>query len=405
MSAGPARRPRLLFVDDERPILNGLRNVLHGDRDRWDLRFALGAAEALRQQEAAPADVVVTDMRMPEVDGLALLRAIQEGWPQATRIVLSGYADLAAVAQASSVAHRYLLKPCDPEVLREVIERALELQQVLGSETLRRTVGAIGTLPSPPRLFLELGEALSDPDVPVRRLAAIVERDVGLSSRVLQFVNSAYFGLARRIAGIEEALVLLGIGTLRHLAMTLEVARAFGAGAAAGAVEELERHALLTARIARRLVADPHRAEAAFAAGLLHDCGKLVLMDRLPGPYAEALAEARSLRRPAHELERARLGADHAEVGAYLLGLWGLPHAIVEGVAFHHSERHLASGTLDTVSAVGAANLLARAGGVAEGRGAEEQARLQRLAQGRLEAWGHLAAGERGGMPGAEEGP
>lgn len=397
-------RPSLLFVDDERPVLNGLRNVLHPDRARWDLRFALGADEALRLMEERPADVVVTDMRMPEVDGLALLHLVQERWPQAARVVLSGYADLAVVAQASSVAHRYLLKPCEPEILRGVVERSLELQAVLASEALRQVVGGLGTLPSPPRLFLELGEAFSDPDVPIRKLAAIVERDVGLSGRVLQFVNSAYFGLARRIAGIEEAIVLLGIGTLRHLALTMEVARAFGGGAA-GEVEALERHAVLTARIARRLAADPLLAEPAFAAGLLHDCGKLVLMDRLPGPYAEALAEASRTGRSPTEVERERLGADHAAVGAYLLGLWGLPHAIVEAVAFHHSDRHLAGGRLDPVTAVGAANLLALAAAAAGALEVLDRERLDRLAHGQLAAWRALAAaearavGEPGGAP------
>jgi len=403
MSDPAGRRPSLLFVDDERPILNGLRNVLHRDRGRWDLRFALGGAEALALLAEHPADVIVTDMRMPELDGLALLRAVQLGWPRAARIVLSGYADLALVAQASAVAHQYLLKPCDPEVLRTVIERALELQALLGSETLQRTIGELGTLPSTPRLFLDLSEALSDPDVSLTRLAAIVEEDVGLSTRVLQFVNSAYYGLARRVTGIEEALVLLGIGTLRHLALTLEVARTFTGGPRAPlSLEAFERHALLTARIARRIVADQSRAEAAFAAGLLHDCGKLVLMDRLPGPFAEALATSARDGRPLHVVERELLGADHAEVGAYLLGLWGLPHAIVEGVAFHHSEERMTAGSLDTVVAVGAANLLARAAGdqAAAGLAERERGRLEVLARGHQAAWLELASAEAAGLGG-----
>ena len=117
IDAEPGPRPSLLFVDDEQPILDGLRNVLRPDRRRWSMRFALGGARALEEMAAAPADVVVTDMRMPGMDGLELLRQVQAAWPDAARVVLSGYADLAAVASAASVAHQYLLKPGDAEIL------------------------------------------------------------------------------------------------------------------------------------------------------------------------------------------------------------------------------------------------------------------------------------------------
>lgn len=400
MTAPRPEKPSLLFVDDEEPLLHGLRNVLHGERRRWDLRFALGGVEAITLLEERPADVVITDMRMPRMDGLALLRAVQQRWPRAARIVLSGYADLAVVAQASAVAHQYLLKPCDPEVLTAVIESSLRLQAVLGSDALQRTVGSLGALPSTPRLYHALTEALSDPDVPIKRLAALVEGNLGMTSRVLQFVNSAYYGLTRRISSIEEALVLLGIGTVRQLALTLEVAQMFGDPGGQGplSLEELERHGLLTARIARRILGDPARAEAAFAAGLLHDCGKIVLMSRLPEPFAEAVALAAREGRPLHEAERAVLGADHAEVGAYLLGLWGLPHPIVEAVAFHHSEQRMAGG-LDTVVAVGVANLLARSTTPSElPPAAAARGQLDRLSQDRRAAWLQIAATEVAGF-------
>jgi HD-like signal output (HDOD) protein/ActR/RegA family two-component response regulator len=397
MTTTSSDKPRLLFVDDEQPLLNGLRNVLHGDRGRWDLRFALGGAEAIRALEERPADVVITDMRMPQMDGLALLRAVQQRWPRAARIVLSGYADLASVAQASAVAHQYLLKPCDPEALKGVIDRSLQLQALLGSETLQRTVGSLGALPSTPRLYQALTEALADPDVPIKRLAALVEGNLAMSSRVLQFVNSAYYGLTRRVSSIEEALVLLGIGTVRQLALTLEVAQVFGVGGQGPlSLEELEQHGLLTARIARRIVGDPARAETAFAAGLLHDCGKLVLMSRLPAQFAQAVTTARRDGRPLHLVERELLGANHAEVGGYLLGLWGLPHPIVEAVAFHHTEDRMNGGTLDTVVAVGAANLLARStfGPVDVAPADVARGRLEQLAQERRAAWQQIAAAE-----------
>lgn len=401
MSPTPREKPSLLFVDDEQPLLHGLRNVLHGERARWDQRFAQGGEDALRQLQERPADVVVTDMRMPQMDGLALLGAVKQQWPRAARIVLSGYADLAVVAQASAVAHQYLLKPCDPEVLKTVIDRALQLQALLGSEALQRTVGTLGALPSTPRLYQALTGALADPDVPMKRLARLVEEHLGMSTRVLQFVNSAYYGLTRHVSSIEEALVLLGIGTVRQLALTLEVAEAFGPAAARdpGELEALERHGLLTARIARRILGDPARAEIAFAAGLLHDCGKIALMSRLPEQYAAALDTARREGRPVHEVERELLGANHAEIGGYLLGLWGIPHPIVEAVAFHHDEERVGAGALDAVAAVGAANLLARStAGADASPGLAARGHLDRLADDRREAWLQIAAAESAGL-------
>ena len=288
----PSLPCRVVFVDDEPALLHGLQHVLHALRRRWDMRFARGGEEALALLEAGPADVVVTDVRMPGMSGLDLLREVRRRWPQTARLVLSGRIDLAVVAQASAVAHRYLLKPCAPEQLRGAIERAVGLQAALASEPLRRVTGALASLPAGPSVYQALSLALIDPAVEVDRLVEIVSANVAMSERVLHFVNSAYYGLARKVSSIGEAIVLLGTETLRHLALTLEVFAAFpGAAGSQAAFEEQERHALLTARIARRLartppLGSPALAETAFAAGLLHDCGKLVLLDRLPHEQA-----------------------------------------------------------------------------------------------------------------------
>jgi HD-like signal output (HDOD) protein/ActR/RegA family two-component response regulator len=392
---GSGGAPSILFVDDEQAILDGLRNVLRPDRKRWNQRFALGGERALESMAEAPADVVVTDMRMPGMDGLTLLRRVQASWPDAARVVLSGYADLAAVASASSVAHQYLLKPCDADVLRRVLERAFDLLDLFRDPQLRRVAGSLGALPSLPRLYDALTRALADPDVDVKRLAAIIREDVGMSSRALQFVNSAYYGLTKRVSSIETALVYIGLNTLRHLALTLQVFKSFSSAVPPSAVEAFEGHAILTARLARRLAPDEVLGEAAFAAGLLHDAGRLVLMERCPVPYAEAVALARG-GMTLHDAERQVFGATHAEVGAYLLGLWGIPHGIVEAVAFHHDEARMSRGLPDTVLAVGAASLLSHGGGE-EGLGPEEAALLARLAGSHLPEWRALAEEVRAG--------
>jgi HD-like signal output (HDOD) protein len=193
-------------------------------------------------------------------------------------------------------------------------------------------------------------------------VASLVEGDAALASRVLQSVNSPCYGAPRRLLDGSAALERLGVATLRHLAFTLDVRAAFPVRSLpARALEDLERHSRLTARIARQLVDDPREADAAFLGGLLHDCGKLVLLDRLPEVFREAVARARHGGRPVQEEERSLLGVGHAEIGAYLLGLWGLPDPVVEAVAFHHDVPHVGQRPIGPVAAVAAASFLADA--------------------------------------------
>jgi YesN/AraC family two-component response regulator len=113
---------RVLFVDDDQYILDGLQNLLRKQRSRWDMCFALGGAAALELFAAAPFDVIVSDMRMPGMDGAELLAHVRERYPAARRIVLSGYAEPAAVQRALEVAHQFLSKPCRAPDLIDAID-------------------------------------------------------------------------------------------------------------------------------------------------------------------------------------------------------------------------------------------------------------------------------------------
>lgn len=382
---------RILFVDDEQDLLDGLRNALRRERKRWELRFAAGGEAALQEMEREPFDVVVSDMRMPGMDGLTFLAMVQQRYPLVVRIVLSGHADLASVVRASTIAHQYLLKPCEPDVVSGVIERALEIQGVLASEHLRNIVGGLGTLPTRPAMYEALTRALGDPAVEVRKLAAIVIQDVGLSARVLQLVNSAYCGLTHRVSSIEAAITLLGLNTLRHLALTSEVFKAFG-GQGGHDMEQLERHAALTARIAHRLASGTKEREVAFSAGLLHDAGKLVILSRAPESIRGALLLAEESGLSALAAEREVFGATHAEIGAYLLGLWDLPHTILEPVAYHHAVDRIGRRGLDVVTMVALADLLAYE--VASPPGSARQALEAFTGLGDVESWRVMAQEE-----------
>jgi len=352
---------RILFVDDEVSILDGLKRMLRPMRTEWEMSFAPGGEAALSMLEAAPFDVIVTDMRMPGMDGATLLEIVREKYPSLLRIILSGYTELQASLRAVPVAHQFLLKPCDPEMLRAGIARATSLGEVLDSRMLTSLVGALRDLPSLPRVFSELKVALLLPNVSIDRISQIVEQDVALSAKLLQLVNSAFFGLARDVTNVKTAVSCLGIAVLHDLVLTLEVFRSFTANEFVSLeyLEEFHRHAQLTARIAACIVQKTQTSPAVVLAALLHDVGKLVIAERTPSHFARALEQAREEGKPLYEIEERLIHISHAEVGAYLLSLWGLPYAVVEAVAHHHHPRRVPTHGLDMVLLVYIANLLA----------------------------------------------
>lgn len=384
---------RILFVDDEAGILDGLRDLLRRERREWDMVFALGPEAALAEIEGGgDLDAVVADMRMPSMDGAAFLGEVRARRPGAARIVLSGQSDHVAALRAAQVAHMFLAKPCDPARLRAALDRAWALREMLGDEDLRRAAGARGTLPSAPAAYAELTAAAARDDVGVREISEILERDPAMCAKVLQLVNSSFFGLGRPVVHVGRAVAYLGVDTIRSLVLSTEAFGVLGAGLDACVVDTVRRHSLLAAHIAVGLVDECDR-DGALTAGLLHDIGKLVLLAEEPGYLAEALERSGREGRPLADVERETRGSTHAEVGAHLLSLWGLPFCVVEAVACHHAPP-APGDVLDLVSGVQVANLLAcevAPGG--PGSPADDAAAVLEGAvdEGRLGAWRALA--------------
>lgn len=352
---------RVLFVDDEPRILEGLRRMLRSQRHDWELAFAPGGETALALMEASPFDVIVSDMRMPGIDGAALLCRVREQYPQVVRIVLSGHTELSTALRVVPIAHQFLAKPCDAQMLRVAIERACHLRALLSDEHIRRTVAALGDLPSLPRTYEALTQALADPDTSLQKVAKIIEQDVGISAKVLQLVNSAFFGVSHSMTNIQSAVSYLGINTLKSLVLSVEIFRAFQPKneLPGFSLEKLQSHARLAAHIAARLPVPKHLLDIAMVASMLHDVGKLILAWKLSSHFEKALTEAQEAHCPVYQVEERMDGFSHAEIGAYLLGLWGLPYTVVEAVALHHSPNRVPHQSLDAIAAVYASNLLA----------------------------------------------
>jgi putative nucleotidyltransferase with HDIG domain len=362
---------QILFVDDEPLVLAALEGLLRSRRREWKMTFAMGGEAGLAALAEADFDVMVTDMRMPVVDGAALLRHAREHHPDVIRFALSGHTEFEVMLRTVAVAHQFLTKPCDPDVLRNTIERACELRDLLRDPVLRAVVGRIDALPSPPRLYANLLVALENPQTTNGHIVAIVEQDIALCARLLRVVNSAFFGPAQNIGRVGDAVRFLGASMIKWLVLSTEAYSGLGGSPAAEAlIECTTRHSLLAARIARELTAGRANAEDALVACMLHDIGKCILATHCADVFDKIEAEAASSARRAYDVERDQLGVTHAEVGAYLIGVWGLPYRITEAVAYHHTPGNADRSSFDLVGVVHVADALAdqvvRCNGVAD---------------------------------------
>lgn len=353
----------ILFVDDEPQILSALRRMLRVRRDQWQTAFAGSGAEALTLLEQQHFDIIVSDMRMPEMDGAELLAKVRERYPQISRIVLSGHSDLELVMRSVGCAHQYLVKPCDMKQLSEVIERTSAVRDSLQDPQLARVIGGIATLPSLPETYHALTEELRSGNAQIKQLARLIAADPGICAKILQLVNSAFFGLPQRIGNPAQALSILGLDSVAALVLGIGIFEQLKASTIERfSPEALFQHSLQVATRARALAQQlgcaPSVQDDAFTAGLLHDIGRLILIQNMPEKYQSAVALSEQEQLDMVTAENRVLGGDHAQIGAYLLGLWSLPDEIVAAVLFHHQPSSAQETACSALTALHLANAL-----------------------------------------------
>ncbi len=357
-------KTRIIFVDDEDLALRGLKRLLYPMRNEWDMEFVDSGAKALNLMATAPFDVIVSDMRMPGMNGAELLNEVMKRYPKTVRLILSGYADRELILKCVGSTHQYLAKPCDAEALKMTVRRAAELERSMKSDTLRQLITRCVVLPSVPALYSKMIEALQDPETDVETIAAIIERDGAMTAKILKLVNSAFFGLGHKIADPNEAVAYLGTETIKSLALCANAFSELEETTLPGfSVESLWEHCLVAARAAKMVAihedADRKLADEAYAAGLLHDLGKLVFAANLTEDYRQILNLAHEKKISLAAAEREVFGADHSDIGGFLLGLWGLPVPVVEAIALHHRPRTAAQKAFSPLTALHIGNVLA----------------------------------------------
>jgi HD-like signal output (HDOD) protein len=360
----------LLFVDDEPLVLQGMRRALHSMRQEWKMTFVEGAAAALEALRQQPYDAIISDMRMPVMDGALLLEEVKKSHPEVVRVVLSGQSSRDALLRSIAPAHQYLTKPCDPQELKTRLAQAFAMRDLLGNETVKALVSGLKTVPSLPAVYDKLMAELRSEDASIAKIAKIISKDVGMTAKILQLANSAFIGLRCRVSSPAHAVSVIGTEMVRSLVLSVHVFCQFeGRAEVASYWPALWTHSVQAATLAQRIAASMScpkaLGEECFTAGLLHDIGKVILLAEMPRQYQQILQQASAGTATVMSAEKECLGCTHAQVGAYLMGIWGLPHPLVNAVAFHDCPSESVDRQFSSLTAVHCADAIIAGGDTA----------------------------------------
>jgi len=352
-----------LSPEDTGAIRDGLRDTT----DKWRLEFVSNVRQALTALEGTAFDAAVVDLQAPGIDAPGLFKSMMEASPTTLRLGIIAPPERQAVQQVRAAVHQLLTKPCDGKVLKAVLARAFASQDFLSDDSFKQLAGGIRSLPVLPSIYTELMQELKSEDPSLERAGQIVAKDMGLSTKILTLVNSAFFGLGQPVTHPSEAAMFLGTETLRALVLSLQVFSQFSqVRLKEFAVDNLWKHSWTMGVLAKRLCefeeADRATTDEAFISGLLHDVGKLVLASNHPAQLEENIKQARQKKLSLWEQEYQVYNASHAELGGYLLSSWGLSTGVVEAVAFHHRPALARRQNFSALTAVHVANTLGKKG-------------------------------------------
>ncbi len=355
----------ILFVDDEEHLLQGIRRLLHSHRQDWSMHFCNSGEEAVKRLASEHFDIVVTDMRMPNVDGSRVLFESYLNCPSTMRCVLSGQSERAQTCKVTGTAHQFLSKPTKQLELEEMVERVQRLHALPLATELRLAATRLAAIPCQSHILSLLIAELLLPEPNVDNVAKLVARDVGMSAKVVQLVWSSFFGLPRKSLCPIEAVRLLGMEMMRELVIEQGLFTPFIDNPDDRfSITELSEHSCEVAKFAEAITLyethDKVQAKQAYFAGLTHDIGKILLMHQFPDRYGAALRLTREHDVTLWEAEREIFGTSHADVGSYLLALWGFPEEVISSVACYRKPSQIDDGKFGTATAVHVANLLNR---------------------------------------------
>jgi putative nucleotidyltransferase with HDIG domain len=332
------KKRQILFVDDDAYILKGYQRSLESYVDNWDVYFCTSAIEAINLMNKQPIDALITDLRMPGMDGITLLEQVIMSRPSVIRLILSGNVEEPDSFRAASLAHQLVAKPCDIQKIHSIVEETCRLRDTLSDPKLVKLVTGIKSLPSVPTLYVRLLKEFESEQPTLTKVGEIISMDVAMTAKILQLVNSAFFSIPYNVINLNQALSILGLNTIKALVLSVGVFSEYQTRSYnAFSIEELWQHSIFVGNLSRAIAASAGLSrmeqDEAQMAGILHDVGKLIQSD-VPGFFRLLTMNTKI---PRLQMEYHYLGTSHAEIGAYMLSLWGLPSGVIKAVAFHHN--------------------------------------------------------------------
>jgi len=345
-------------------VLQGLRRTLRPMRAQWEMIFVESGERALETLAREPCDAIITDMKMPRMDGAQLLEEVKQRYPEVVRIVLSGQAGREAILRSIGPTHQYLSKPCDPQELQLRLAQAFAMRDLLRNPAVRALVSGLKSIPSLPGLYHQILEELRSEDASLEKIAEIVSHDAGMTAKILQLANSAFMGVRYDISNPTQAVTLIGTEMVRALVLSVHVFSQFeDEQGVARYWKTLWEHSVAVACLAQRIAVREKCGKAlvdeSFTAGLLHEIGKLVLLAQMPKEYAAILETIGEEPGGMAAAERKQFGCTHADLGAYLMSIWGLPHPLIHAVAYHDRPSETLDQGFSSLTAVHGADAIA----------------------------------------------
>jgi len=337
--------------------------MLYKMRAQWKMEFVTTTRDAEKAMKNTRYDIVISDLRMPDTDGVQFLEKVRVKCPDTIRFILSGYSDQPLQGRAVRCVHQFVSKPCDAEQLKNLISRAFALRDRLRSKEVSEVLSTLRSLPVMPKAYQEIIDLLGDPQCSPRCVGQMIAGDIGMSAKILQVVNSAFYRHASRIVDPVRAVIYLGLKTVEALVLTHGVFSKLSEQKAKDfSVAGLQQHCVRVGALARDICRAQHFSnedlDIATMAGILHDTGKIILVSKFSEKLAEAIQISRAKLIPLYEVEFDMLNVNHAQLGGCLLDLWGLPNIIIEAATFHHEPWQCLNDEFTIISAVYLANVI-----------------------------------------------
>lgn len=326
----------ILFVDDEVNILNALKRLFRNLE--FDCYYAQNIKEAVTVLfEVDRIDMLITDIKMPEFDGLRVLKLFKQASPDTIRVALSGYASTRSITEAVSknLAKQYFYKPWKNEELLEYIRKMFLLEEKLKNVNLFEVVHKFEKIKTIPRLFNEVSMAIQKDDS-IEEISEMIEKDPAIAANILRISNSAFY--ASRTGNLQQAIMYIGLNNLKQIILTYEVSnfkvKYFEKSAS------IWSHSTETNKIFQEIYEKYYKKKIPSVigtAGLMHDIGKILMLQIFGLSYFDNVLQSKDNAEILMDREVEHYEIDHSTLGGYFLNWWSFPLDIIEMTMYHHT--------------------------------------------------------------------